>query len=254
MQKYLTVVSAVLSDAKRNEIIEKNPARMIDLPETASRMQLIPTDEEAHRFLDILAKEDDPYKTFYVLAIYTGCRRGELCALKWQDIIMNGDESILTVNRSRSSVPGQGVVEGTTKNGQARTIYLSEDMTSILRSYCYLKMCEAEAGGFEMSDYVFTNEHGELMHPDTFSRHLRRLYDKNNFPKEFHLHTLRHYFVSTMLHNGVDKQTVAELAGHGDTGFLERTYCHPQLQLKRQAAKIHARTVFDFSGRDSESA
>ena len=54
------------------------------------------------------------------------------------------------------------------------------------------------------------------MHPDSFSRHLRRLYDKNGFPREFHLHTLRHYFVSTMLHNGVDKQTVAELAGHGE--------------------------------------
>ena len=254
VQKYLTVASAVLSDAKRNEIIEKNPARMIDLPETTSRIQLIPTDEEAHRFLDILANEDDPYKTFYALAIYTGCRRGELCALKWDDLIMNGDECVLTVSRSRSSVPGKGVVEGSTKNGQARTIYLSEDMTGILRGYCYLKMREAQEGGFEMGDYVFTNEHGKLMHPDTFSRHLRRLYDKNNFPKEFHLHTLRHYFVSTMLHNGVDKQTVAELAGHGDTGFLERTYCHPQLQLKRQAAKIHARTVFDFSGRDSESA
>lgn len=119
VQKYLTVASAVLSDAKRNEIIEKNPARMIDLPETTSRTQLIPTDEEAHRFLDILANEDDPYKTFYALAIYTGCRRGELCALKWQDLVMNGDESILTVSRSRSSVPGQGVIEGTTKNGQA---------------------------------------------------------------------------------------------------------------------------------------
>lgn len=254
VQKYLTVVSAVLSDAKRNEIIEKNPARMIDLPETASRMQLIPTDEEAHRFLDILANEDDPYKTFYALAIYTGCRRGELCALKWQDIIMNGDESILTVSRSRSSVPGQGVIEGTTKNGQARIICLSEDMTSILRGYCYQKMREAQEGGFEMSDYVFTNDRGELMHPDSFSRHLRRLYDENGFPREFHLHTLRHYFVSTMLHSGVDKQTVAELAGHGDTGFLERTYCHPQMQLKRQAAERYTQTMFDFSGRDFESA
>ena len=36
-QKYLTVVSAVLSDAKRNEIIQKNPARMIDLPATRHR-------------------------------------------------------------------------------------------------------------------------------------------------------------------------------------------------------------------------
>lgn len=44
---------------------------------------------------------------------------------------MNGDECVLTVRRSRSSVPGKGVVEGTTKNGHARTIYVSEDMTSI---------------------------------------------------------------------------------------------------------------------------
>ncbi len=251
VQKYLTVVSAVLSDAKRNEIIEKNPARMIDLPETTRKAQLIPSDKEAHRFLNLLAEEEEPYKTFYALAIYTGCRRGELCALKWEDIVMNGDECVLTVCRSRSSVPGKGVVEGSTKNGRARVIYISEDMTSILRGYCYQKMCEAKAGGFKMGDYVFTNEHGEQMHPDTFSRHLRRLYDENGFPREFHLHTLRHYFVSTMLHNGVDKQTVAELAGHGDTGFLERTYCHPQLQLKRQAAERYTQTMFDFS---SESA
>ena len=149
---------------------EKNPARMIDLPDTTRRVQMIPSDAEAHRFLDVLANEEDPYKTFYALAIYTGCRRGELCALKWQDIIMNGDECILTINRSRSSVPGEGVIEGTTKNGQSRTIYLGEDMTDILCGYCHLKMCEAQENGFEMGDYVFTNEYGELMHPDTFSR------------------------------------------------------------------------------------
>ena len=64
------------------------------------------------------------------------------------------------------------------------------------------------------------------------------IYEELGFPKEYHLHTLRHYFVSTLLQHGVDKQTVAELAGHGDTSFLERTYCHPQLVLKQQAASI----------------
>ena len=253
VQKYLTVASAVLSDAKRNEIIEKNPARMIDLPETTSRTQLIPTDEEAHRFLDILANEDDPYKTFYALAIYTGCRRGELCALKWSDFIVDGYEGILTISRSRSMVPGKGIVEGSTKNGRSRTIYMSEDMMNILRSYCYDKWQEALNGGFPFSDYLFTNERGELMHPDTFTKYLRRLYDENGFPKEYHLHTLRHYFVSTMLHNGVDKQTVAELAGHGDTGFLERTYCHPQMQLKQKAANQFTRSVF-FGGSVTNTA
>lgn len=218
------------------------------------RLELCREQAQFFHFLDILANEEDPYKTFYALAIYTGCRRGELCALKWDELIMNGDECVLTVSRSRSSVPGQGVVEGATKNVQARTIYISEEMTTVFRCYCYYKMYEAQEGGFEMSDYVFTNENGELMHPDTFSRHLRRLHDENGFPRGFHLHTLRHYFVSTMLHNGVDKQTVAELAGHGDTGFLERTYCHPQLQLKREAAERYTQMMFDFNDRGSASA
>ena len=58
------------------------------------------------------------------------------------------------------------------------------------------------------------------------------------------LHTLRHFFVSTLLHEGVDKNTVADLAGHGDTSFLERTYCHPQMQLKQEAAKRMSNSLF----------
>ena len=238
VQKYLTAVSAVLSDAKRNEIIQKNPARMIDLPDTKAREQFIPTEEDAARLVNALLDEPWHYRMYYVLAIYTGCRRGELCALKWSDIIMDGYESILTVSRSRSSVAGVGVVEGTTKNGRSRTIVLDEDITSVLMSYCYWKNEDAKEGGFEMSDYLFTNEYGELIHPDTFTKHLRRFLDENGFPKDFHLHTMRHLFVSTLLHHGVDKQTVADLAGHGDTSFLERTYCHPQMALKKEASKV----------------
>ena len=77
VQKYLTVVSAVLSDAKRNEIIPKNPAHMIDLPDTEKRQQFIPTEEQAQQFILALLDEPEVYKTFYLLAIYTGCRRGE---------------------------------------------------------------------------------------------------------------------------------------------------------------------------------
>lgn len=240
VQKYLTVVSAVLSDAKRNEIIQKNPARMIDLPETESIQQQIPTEEEALRFLNYICNEEIEYRTYYVLAIYTGCRRGELCALKWEDFLVDSrdDTSVLTVSRSRSVVPGKGVVEGPTKNGHSRVIAISPEITRYLQSYCCMKMAEAKEQGREVSDYLFVNWEGQLIHPDTFTKHLRKIYEELEFPKEYHLHTLRHYFVTTLLHHGVDKQTVAELAGHGDTSFLERTYCHPQLVLKQQAASI----------------
>lgn len=92
----------------------------------------------------------------------------------------------------------------------------------------------------ELSPYLFTEEHGQLIHPDTFTKRLRKIYESIGFPKEYHLHTLRHYYVTSLLHSGVDKQTVADLVGHADTGFLERTYCHPQQEQKVQAAGAHA--------------
>lgn len=85
VQRYLSVVSAVLSDAKRNEIIEKNPARMLDLPTPQRTVQRIPTRSEVEKLLDTLAKEPRHYRLFYLLSMYTGCRWGELCALQWSD-------------------------------------------------------------------------------------------------------------------------------------------------------------------------
>ena len=225
-QRYLSVVSAVLSDAKRNEIIEKNPARMLDLPTPQRTVQRIPTRGEVEKLLDALAKEPRHYRLFFLLSMYTGCRRGELCALQWSDFTVTQNGLLLTVSRSRSSVPGKGIVEGTTKNGKSREVYLSSDLRGILLAYKRRKL----------SPYLFTDERGQLIHPDTFTKRLRKIYAAIGFPREYHLHTLRHYFVTSLLHCGVDKQTVADLVGHADTGFLERTYCHPQQAQKEQAA------------------
>lgn len=236
VQHYLSAVSAVLSDAKRNEIIQKNPARMIDLPAASHTDQHIPTVEEAQHLLQALARELRHFRVFYLLAMATGCRRGELCALRWSDFRTSGNSFILTVSRSRSSVPGKGIVEGSTKNGKSREVCLSSDLRGILLAYKRRKQMEADKQRRRLSPYLFTDEHGQLIHPDTFTKRLRKIYAAIGFPWEYHLHTLRHYFVTSLLHCGVDKQTVADLVGHADTGFLERTYCHPQQAQKEQAA------------------
>lgn len=251
VQHYLSAVSAVLSDAKRNEIIQKNPARMIDLPAASHTDQHIPTVEEAQHLLQALAREPRHFRVFYLLAMATGCRRGELCALRWADFCTSGNGFILTVSRSRSIVAGKGVVEGGTKNGHSRQIILSPTLRGVLLSYRWRLTQEAARHGRKLSPYLFVNSEGALIHPDTFTKRLRKIYAANGFPAEYHLHTLRHFFVSTLLHSGIDKQTVAELAGHGDTGFLERTYCHPEMSRKQEAAtsmltSLHPKDGFLF--------
>ena len=251
VQKYLTVVSAVLSDAKRNEIISKNPARMIDLPDTERREQFIPTDEQAQYFLNALSEEHILYHAFYVLAIYTGCRRGELCALQWRDFsFVDHYTWNLVVSRSRSVVPGKGVVEGPTKNGRSRS--MDHLLLRSQHTVEPVRLPEAHGQGEppEGQPLPVRQRPGKSDSPrhlhQTPAEDLRKLFQELGFPSSFHLHTLRHYFVSTMLHEGIDKQTVAELAGHGDTSFLERTYCHPQMKLKQNAAEKLEEALFRF--------
>ncbi len=243
VQKYLHAVSAVLTDAKRNEIISKNSARMINLMPIKRKQQVIPSDLQIKELICALLEEEYHYRIFYVLAIYTGCRRGELCALKWSNFINCNGVYRLEINRSRSALPYSGVVEKGTKNNKERHILLTYDIWSLVTGYYYEKLQNSNSEG--ISDYLFTNGEGALIHPDTFSKRLRKIYDRLGFSRDFHLHSLRHYFVTTMLHSGVDKQTVAVLAGHGDTGFLERTYCHPQLLAKQQAAINMTNVLFN---------
>ena len=85
---------------------------------------------------------------------------------------------------------------------------------------------------------IFTDPDGHVPHPDSFTRHLRKLYKKCGLSEDYHLHTLRHFYATYLLQEGTSKQVTASLLGHADTAFLERTYCHPQDVAKQQAAKL----------------
>ena len=85
---------------------------------------------------------------------------------------------------------------------------------------------------------IFTDPDGHVPHPDSFTRHLRKLYKKCGLSEDYHLHTLRHFYATYLLQEGTSKQVAASLLGHADTAFLERTYCHPQDVAKQQAANL----------------
>ena len=76
------------------------------------------------------------------------------------------------------------------------------------------------------------------MHPDGVCKLPDGLYRQCGLSKDYHLHTLRHFYATYLLQEGTSKQVAASLLGHADTAFLERTYCHPQDAVKLQAANL----------------
>ncbi len=232
VHKYLDTVSAVLEDAAKNDILLYNPAHRVNTVLVQHAPQRIPQAHEMQRLLQCILQEPLLYRVYYLMALSTGLRRGELCALRWSDL-HTGNQ--LFVQRSRTTVVGKGVRESDTKNHRARVVVLPQLVFDYLGEWRFAQLHD---GGDPAPDsLIFAKPRGPV-HPDTFSKHLRRLYARNGFPAEYHLHTLRHYFATYLLENNTSKQVTASLLGHADTAFLERTYCHPQEECKAQAAGI----------------
>src|SRR5699024_6910931 len=224
--------SAVLQDAVKNDILLYNPAHRVDELRVERTPQCIPQAWEMQKLLQCILQEPLLYRVYYLLALSTGLRRGELCALRWQDL--HGGCQLL-IQHSRSTVVGKGVIESDTKSHRTRVVVLPQLAYDYLGELIFNQI--VENNGICPDDLIFAKQ-GKPIHPDTFSRHLRKLYDKNGFPKDYHLHTMRHFFATYLLENGTSKQVTADLLGHADTAFLERTYCHPQDTCKEQAAGV----------------
>ena len=182
--------------------------------------------------LIVIQNEPILYRAYYTLAITAGLRRGELCALQWRDITGACE---LTVRRSRSCASGQ-IVESDTKSHRERIVTIPLGIWELLMALRQQQVLHS--GVPDREQPIFTDPDGHVPHPDTFTRHLRKLYKKCGLPEEYHLHTLRHFYATYLLQEGTSKQVAASLLGHADTAFLERTYCHPQDVAKRQAANL----------------
>lgn len=243
VHKYLNAVSVVLEDARRNEILRSNAVRLCRFPKPANEnRQAIPSVTEMKRLLGCVLSEPLVYRVFDLLAIVTGCRRGELCALRWGSF----QDGFACIARSRSPVMGRGVVETDTKNHRVRHILIPAGILDLLREL-YFDRCSTlrDESGWPVSegnppkpeDYIFIDRMtGKPIHPDTFTHRLRRLYDRNGFNRRFHLHTLRHFLASFLLDNGISNKITADMLGHRDTGFLEHTYGHSLPEYEWEAA------------------
>ena len=105
---------------------------------------------------------------------------------------------------------GKGVIESDTKSHRTRVVVLPQLVYDYLGKLLFNQI--VENNGIRSNDLIFAHK-GKPIHPDTFSP-------------------------TYLLENGTSKQVTADLLGHADTAFLERTYCHPQDTCKEQAAGL----------------
>ena len=181
------------------------------------------------------------YETYFKLIIATGMRRGECCALKWEDI--NYAERSIHVCRNAVKTTGDEIIVKApkTKAGN-RYVYFSAEMESLLREY--EAFCASETERYDRrkqmkDDYVFRRKGMKLpMTPSTFTWRFKKILKANDLPTDLNVHSLRHTAASLFIASGTDVGTVAGLLGHSQPSTTLDIYTHAFDKNKKAASQI----------------
>lgn len=175
-----------------------------------------PTPAEAARILSEAWKDLD-WGAFVWVAMTSGARRGELCAVRRSHF--STETGVLRIPRS---ITGSRVTmrEKDTKTHQQRRVALDKETQLVIAELVERQDEVAASVGLTISPdaYLFSPDVdcGRPLVPDSVTQRYDRMVGRLRIQTT--LHKLRHYNATELLAGGVDLRTVAGRLGHGGGG------------------------------------
>ena len=212
------VLSGALAQAVEWGWLKANPAKKAQLQAANTEAPSISVEQVVQLYQAALADEDPDMALAIVLGAITGCRRGELCGLRWDDL--DWERSCLTVERAW--VPGEGGQHlTTTKTGKGRKVFIGAAGVAQLDRYWELQQ---ERTGTDPDGWLLSYDGGTTpMRAKSMTEYVGRLAKRLKIPADFH--TLRHFAATELVAQGVDLPTAAGQLGH-TTGVMAAVYLH----------------------------
>jgi len=159
-----------------------------------------PSLDEVRTLIATADKLDPSFAAVLRLVAATGMRRGEVCALRWNDI----DLSARTVHISQSVVAAKGgaILKSPKTRASIRTVAIDSDTASILRRLQLTQRSLAVACGLILRPeaFLFSSEPGGLgpPHPDAMSHTFATVRTKGKVAADVHMHSLRHFHATVL--------------------------------------------------------
>ena len=247
---HLSFISDVFSYAVRMDIVSENPCRKVYVPKGGKKEKEIYSIEEIEQLFTLLEDAPLKYRTFFTLAVYTGFRRGELMGLEWKDI--DFESGVVSVRRTSNYTVKTGIYTDTTKTKNSqRSMKLPQLVLDILKEHKAEQDEERIKLGtkwFEC-DRLFVTADGHPMHNNTTYNWLRKFCKKNDFPFR-DIHSLRHFYASALINEGIDVATISSALGHSAISTTTSIYLHAFQDANARASEAIA-NVLDFSKKET---
>lgn len=230
LQSFKKKVAAIFNYAVHKHWLSHSPTsdmRKRKKGDTKANKTMIPTEGEMKEILKqamFMDKEKEkcvPLYPFFLLAVSTGMRIGELIDLKWSDINMK---------RHTIDIHHQCTLEGTMKplktSSSYRIIYVSPKVLEVIYNKCK-----------HDCDYVWSINGHRIAYSTIANTTYRALRDEIDVPKGFTFHSFRHYHATQLLMKGIDVKEVSKRLGHSSIKTTLDLYTHWLPEADERAAK-----------------
>ena len=218
----LGVLSSMCEDAVRWRYADANPVRSVRKCRSTGTPDQFNywTREDSEAFLAAIDELRPDWKAFFLTALRTGMRLGELAALRWTDV----DLERARINVRRSYSHGE---ETLPKSGKGRTLPMSPQLRLALAEH---KLAIGARERVFLSDGDLLLDHNRV----------KRVFwhgTKKAGVKRIRIHDLRHSFASQLVMAGVSLYKVQKLLGHQDVKTTMR-YAHLSPESQADAVMV----------------
>jgi integrase len=215
----------VFGHALRQGDVRRDPSREIDAPTAAPTEAAILHPEQVPVMLEALRGT-----TLYpiaMLALGTGMRRGELCALRWRNVDLQVGKLEVKESLEQTHKGGLRFKGPKTQHGR-RTISLARSVVACLQKHHTSQLEQRMKLGLgkpPADALVFATYDGRPHSPDTLTNRFSAALAAAGLP-HVTLHTLRHTHASMLLASGMDILTISRRLGHSSAGITLNVYGH----------------------------
>lgn len=218
INQVLTVLSMGLEYAKQHYNVVLPDIHLMKTTKKSIRIFSI---DEQRILTRKLLDNNDIFSFGILLALYTGMRIGEVCALKWEDFSANTIHICGTMERLKDDSGKTAVMILPPKTTSSdRVIPLPRELSSIVERYR------------RPSGFALTRPNGKFTEPRLLQNRFAKIVAECGLTGA-HFHTLRHTFATRCIELGIDVKTLSEILGHSDVKITLNRYVHPSLELKR---------------------
>lgn len=242
------VLHKALQQAVAIGYIRFNPSDACKLPRIEKREVVPLNDKAVAAFLNAI--RGHRFEAVYLVTLFTGLRRGEVCGLTWDCVDL--EKGTLLICKQLQNIPGKpGEFRlVSSKNGRVRCITPAASVVNTLKRHRIKQQKDRLAAGslwYNDEGFVFTDETGHHLSPHTVYHNYKKIAVSIGLPGT-RFHDLRHSYAVAAIRSGDDIKTVQGNLGHATAAFTLDVYGHITAEMKQASANRMEQYIKSVSG------